>query len=312
MPRETDSPKEEYFHHLEKVGEGTYGEVFKAQDYNGCTVALKKIRPPNKDEGIPSTAIREISLLKELDHINIVRLFDVIHRDNELTLVFEYLDQDLKRLIDTCDGREGRPRGLHPTAIRSFMFQLVSGVEYCHHHKVLHRDLKPQNLLINREGYLKLCDFGLARAYGIPVESYTHEVVTLWYRSPDVLMGSDRYSTPLDIWSVGCIFGEMVTGKPLFSGMNEAQMLQSIYSKLGTPTLWTDMELLPNVAQYTSLLHPPQRMQPFENLFPTLDPQGRQLLKSMLAFDPNKRITAREALAHPYFDTIRLRNDKPC
>lgn len=133
-------------------------------------MALKKIRLEAEDEGIPSTAIREISLLKELQHPNIVRLYDVIHTERRLTLVFEYLDQDLKKYLDICES------GLEPTILKSFLYQLLCGVAFCHTHRVLHRDLKPQNLLINREGKLKLADFGLARAFGIPVRSYTHEV----------------------------------------------------------------------------------------------------------------------------------------
>ncbi len=122
-----------------------------------------------------------------------------MHTERKLTLVFEYLDQDLKKYLDVCVG------GLEELILKSFLFQLITGVAYCHHHRVLHRDLKPQNLLINREGELKLADFGLARAFGIPVRSYTHEVVTLWYRAPDVLLGSRHYSTPVDIWSIGCM-----------------------------------------------------------------------------------------------------------
>jgi len=198
----------ERYQKMEKIGEGTYGVVYKAKDrVTGEIIALKKIRLEAEDEGIPSTAIREISLLKELQHPNIVKLYDVIHTERKLTLVFEFLDQDLKKYLDVCDG------GLELPILKSFLYQLLTGVAYCHHHRVLHRDLKPPNLLINREGQLKLADFGLARAFGIPVRSYTHEVVTLWYRAPDVLMGSRRYSTPVDIWSVGCIFAEMANGR---------------------------------------------------------------------------------------------------
>ena len=198
----------ERYQKLEKIGEGTYGVVYKAKDrISAEIIALKKIRLEAEDEGIPSTAIREISLLKELQHANIVRLYDVVHTEKKLTLVFEYLDQDLKQYLDHCEG------GLEPGILKSFLYQLLRGVGYCHHHRVLHRDLKPQNLLINREGELKLADFGLARAFGIPVRSYTHEVVTLWYRAPDVLMGSRKYSTPVDIWSIGCIFAEMSSGR---------------------------------------------------------------------------------------------------
>ena len=177
--------------------QGTYGVVYKAKDLaTGEIVALKKIRLEAEDEGIPSTAIREISLLKELQHPNIVRLYDVVHTEHKLTLVFEYLDQDLKKYLDHCDGRSDLG------VLQSFLFQLIRGVQFCHQHRVLHRDLKPQNLLINREGELKLADFGLARAFGIPVRSYTHEVVTLWYRAPDVLLGSRNYSTAVDVWCV--------------------------------------------------------------------------------------------------------------
>merc|ERR1712007_219924 len=150
-------------------------------------------------------------------------------------------DQDLKKLLDMCNG------GLDVATTKSFLYQLLRGVAYCHQHRVLHRDLKPQNLLINREGSLKLADFGLARAFGIPVRSYTHEVVTLWYRAPDVLMGSRKYSTPLDIWSVGCIFREMVTGRPLFPGSTDSDQLQKIFKVLGTPneTTWHRITELP-------------------------------------------------------------------
>ena len=241
----------ERYQKMEKIGEGTYGIVYKAKDrVTGEIIALKKIRLEAEDEGIPSTAIREISLyvpphhlhsnrislalsciiylhyhyisntlsppqhyicrLKELQHPNIVRLYDVVHTERKLTLVFEFLDQDLKKYLDVCDS------GLDLPILKSFLFQLLTGVAYCHHHRVLHRDLKPPNLLINREGQLKLADFGLARAFGIPVRSYTHEVVTLWYRAPDVLMGSRKYSTPVDIWSCGCIFAEMANGRCVY------------------------------------------------------------------------------------------------
>src|SRR3954470_18060048 len=130
--------------------------------------------------------------------------------------------------MDECGGLISRP------IIKSFMQQLLRGIAYCHHHRVLHRDLKPQNLLINREGELKLADFGLARAFGIPVRNYTHEVVTLWYRAPDVLLGSRKYSTSVDIWSVGCIFAEMVNARPLFPGASDADQLVKIFKILGS------------------------------------------------------------------------------
>ena len=153
---------------------GTYGVVYKAKDVtNGRIVALKKIRLEAEDEGVPSTAIREISLLKELRDDNIVRLFDIIHSDAKLYLVFEFLDLDLKKYMDNVGQKK---EGLGPDIVKKFTYQLIKGTYFCHAHRILHRDLKPQNLLIDKEGNLKLADFGLARAFGIPLRTYTHEV----------------------------------------------------------------------------------------------------------------------------------------
>jgi len=280
---------------MEKIGEGTYGVVYKAKDrVTGEIVALKKIRLEAEDEGIPSTAIREISLLKELQHPNIVRLYDVVHTEHKLTLVFEFLDQDLKKYLDVCD------QGLDLPILKSFLYQLLTGVAYCHHHRVLHRDLKPPNLLINREGQLKLADFGLARAFGIPVRSYTHEVVTLWYRAPDILMASRKYSTPVDMWSVGCIFAEMCNGRPLFSGTSEADQLDKIFRLLGTVQPYPGIEELPEYSPDLLPQYPPPR-NGIGSLVPTLDASGVDLLGKMLQYDPAKRITAQKALEHPFF-----------
>jgi len=286
----------EQYEKLEKVGEGTYGIVYKAQDSKGDIFALKTIRLEAEDEGIPSTAIREISLLKELQHPNIVKLCDVIHTERKLTLVFEFLDQDLKKLLDVSDG------GLDASTTRSFLHQLLRGIAFCHQHRVLHRDLKPQNLLINREGEFKLADFGLARAFGIPVRSYTHEVVTLWYRAPDVLMGSRKYSTPVDIWSVGCIFAEMVTGRPLFPGNNEADQLQKIFKVLGTASqeTWPSIVELPDWKPDFPQYEP----KPWPELVPNLEPVGIDLLASLLQFDPNQRASGRAAMEHAYFAAL--------
>jgi len=284
---------------IEKLGEGTYGIVYKAKNREtGEIVALKRIRLDSEDEGVPCTAIREISLLKELKHPNIVRLYDVIHTERKLTLVFEYLDQDLKKYLDDCGGDI-------PTAtMKSFLWQLLRGIEFCHEHRVLHRDLKPQNLLINRRGELKLADFGLARGFGIPVRSYSHEVVTLWYRAPDVLLGSTKYSTPIDIWSTGCIFAEMATGRPLFPGNNVKDQLLKIFKLLGTPTeeIWPAIVKLP---QYDKTL-PRHPARPLDQIITRgLDEQGYDLLRQMLVFDPTTRITASAAMEHCYFDDTR-------
>uniref|UniRef100_A0AAX7T5U4 Cell division protein kinase 5 n=1 Tax=Astatotilapia calliptera TaxID=8154 RepID=A0AAX7T5U4_ASTCA len=256
---------------LEKIGEGTYGTVFKAKNRETHEiVALKRVRLDDDDEGVPSSALREICLLKELKHKNIVRLHDVLHSDKKLTLVFEYCDQ------------------------------LLKGLAFCHSRNVLHRDLKPQNLLINRNGELKLADFGLARAFGIPVRCYSAEVVTLWYRPPDVLFGAKLYSTSIDMWSAGCIFAELANaGRPLFPGNDVDDQLKRIFRLLGTPTeeQWPTMTKLPDYKPYpmypatTSLV----------NVVPKLSSTGRDLLQNLLKCNPVQRISAEEALQHPYF-----------
>ncbi|XP_061698680.1 cyclin-dependent kinase 17-like isoform X2 [Syngnathoides biaculeatus] len=215
---------------LDKLGEGTYATVYKGRSkLTDNLVALKEIRLEH-EEGAPCTAIREVSLLKDLKHANIVTLHDIVHTEKSLTLVFEYLDKDLKQYMDDC----GNILSMHN--VKLFLFQILRGLAYCHRRKVLHRDLKPQNLLINERGELKLADFGLARAKSVPTKTYSNEVVTLWYRPPDVLLGSSEYSTQIDMWGVGCIFYEMAAGRPLFPGSTVEDELHLIFRLLGTPT----------------------------------------------------------------------------
>jgi len=298
----------EKYQRVEKIGEGTYGVVYKARDRrNGSFFALKRIALDGQDEGVPSTAIREISLLKELDHENIVMLKDVVHSENKLYLVFEFLDQDLKKYMDSCG-----PEGLSPDLVKSYLYQLLKGIAFCHSHRVLHRDLKPQNLLIDRSGQLKLADFGLARAFGIPIRMYTHEVVTLWYRSPEILLGSKHYSTPVDIWSIGCIFAEMANRHPLFPGDSEIDELFHIFRTLGTPhdQVWPGVSSLPDY----KLTFPQWKPRKVSRYCPGLvDPKGQDLLSKMLTYDPRQRITAKSALDHEYFSSmiVELPNNRP-
>ncbi|KAK2383647.1 Cell division control protein 2-B [Trifolium repens] len=290
----------EQYEKVEKIGEGTYGVVYKARDrLTNETIALKKIRLEQEDEGVPSTAIREISLLKEMQHRNIVRLRDVVHSEKRLYLVFEYLDLDLKKYMDSTPEFSKDPR-----QIKMFLYQILCGIAYCHSHRVLHRDLKPQNLLIDRSSNsLKLADFGLARAFGIPVRTFTHEVVTLWYRAPEILLGSRQYSTPVDVWSVGCIFAEMINQRPLFPGDSEIDELFKIFRIMGTPNedTWPGVTSLPDFKS----AFPKWPSQDLATLVPNLEPAGLDILSSMLRLDPSKRITARVALEHEYFKDIK-------
>ncbi|KAF1935034.1 cell division control protein 2 [Clathrospora elynae] len=307
----------ENYQKLEKVGEGTYGVVYKARDLTngGRIVALKKIRLEAEDEGVPSTAIREISLLKEMKHPNIMRLINIVHADgHKLYLVCEFLDLDLKKFMEALpvsDGGRGKALpegcsvqlarlGLGDAVIKKLMLQLCEGVRYCHSHRVLHRDLKPQNLLIDSDGNLKLADFGLARAFGVPLRTYTHEVVTLWYRAPEILLGVRQYSTGVDMWSVGCIFAEMCTRKPLFPGDSEIDEIFKIFRTLGTPS----EDAWPGVTSYPDFKSsfPKWRRDYSAVLCHNLDDAGLDLLEAMLVYDPAGRISAKAAVNHPYFE----------
>ncbi|XP_049438082.1 cyclin-dependent kinase 16-like isoform X4 [Epinephelus fuscoguttatus] len=282
---------------LDKLGEGTYATVFKGRSkLTDNLVALKEIRLEH-EEGAPCTAIREVSLLKDLKHANIVTLHDIIHTDKCLTLVFEYLEKDLKQYMDDC----GSIMSVHNVKI--FLFQLLRGLAYCHRRKVLHRDLKPQNLLINEKGELKLADFGLARAKSVPTKTYSNEVVTLWYRPPDVLLGSTEYSTPIDMWGVGCIFYEMITGRPLFPGSTVEDELHLIFRILGTPT----EETWPGITtseEFKTYNFPRYHAEPLVNHAPRIDNDGHDLLSVLLQFEAKKRVSAEDALRHSYFRTF--------
>ncbi|XP_043289405.1 cyclin-dependent kinase 1 [Venturia canescens] len=296
----------ENFIKIEKIGEGTYGVVYKGRHKKtGEIVAMKKIRLESDDEGIPSTAIREISLLKELKHPNIVGLSDVLMEESRLYLIFEYLTMDLKKYMDSL----GSGKLMEPATVKSYLYQITRAVLFCHMRRVLHRDLKPQNLLIDKRGGIKVADFGLGRAFGIPVRVYTHEVVTLWYRAPEILLGSNRYSCAIDVWSIGCIFAEMATKKPLFQGDSEIDQLFRIFRVLRTPT----DEIWPGVTQLSDYkaTFPNWTSNNLANQVKTLDKDGLDLLQGMLIYNPEKRISARVALQHPYFDDLDMKKLPP-
>ena len=286
---------------ISKLGEGAYGNVFLAEDSknNNVKVAVKQLKGGTVEEGVPISCLREISLLKELSHVNIVKLMDVIHLCSCITLVFEYVETDLKELL-----KKNGDKGLSPKLYKSFLYQLLKGIQNIHKMKILHRDIKSENLLISKDNVLKITDFGLARGYGLPIKNFRNDVVSLWYRAPDILLGNEHYERSVDMWSIGCIFGEMVTGKILFKGFSENDQLRKIFDVLGTPNekwykFYMDYpEWEKNALTEISL---PGK---WKDVVPGLDDDGIDLLSKLLELDPEKRILAPEALQHPFFKDL--------
>ncbi|NXH78886.1 CDK15 kinase, partial [Hydrobates tethys] len=285
--------------HLEKLCEGSCATVYKGiSRINGQLVALKVIRL-EAEEGVPFTAIWEASLLKHLKHANIVLLHDIIQTKEILTFIFEYM-------VNLAQYMGQHPGGLHSCNVMLFMFQLLRGLAYIHQHHILHRDLKPQNLLISCLGELKLGDFGLARAKSIPRQTYSSEVVTLRYRPPDELLGATDYSSDLDIWSAGCIFVEMIQGEPIFAGTSgTCEQLVKIWAVLGVPTedTWPGLSKLPS---YNPELVASRRPQRFRVICDRLSrvPAADDLASRMLTSFLRGWISAQDALLHGFFSPL--------
>ncbi|GAM28369.1 hypothetical protein SAMD00019534_115450, partial [Acytostelium subglobosum LB1] len=312
-----------------EVGSGTYGMVYKADDRKrpNTRVAIKKFRSTKEGEGISLTAIREIGLLKEMMHENIVKVQDIClnPKDKSLNLVFDYAEFDLFGIIKF---HRDHPSTLCPDhTIKSLVWQILNGIHYLHSNWVIHRDLKPSNILVMGEGkefgMVKIGDFGLARIFQSPLRPL-HEngvVVTIWYRSPELLLGSKHYTSAVDIWAIGCIFAELITTKPLFPGREKDPKQPSLFQDdqvdkiikvLGKPNLemWPDAKHLPEwkkMAQWKD--------EPYENnlakcLGIDQNSAAYDLILKMIQYDPSKRISAQEALDHPYFKEPPIPNAK--
>ncbi|XP_045302224.1 cyclin-dependent kinase 7 isoform X7 [Prionailurus viverrinus] len=219
---------------LDFLGEGQFATVYKARDKNtNQIVAIKKIKLGHRSEakdGINRTALREIKLLQELSHPNIIGLLDAFGHKSNISLVFDFMETDLEVII------KDNSLVLTPSHIKAYMLMTLQGLEYLHQHWILHRDLKPNNLLLDENGVLKLADFGLAKSFGSPNRAYTHQVVTRWYRAPELLFGARMYGVGVDMWAVGCILAELLLRVPFLPGDSDLDQLTRIFETLGTPT----------------------------------------------------------------------------
>eukprot|EP01083_Nonionella_stella_P091893 257008_1 len=305
------------YQQVNKIGEGTYGAVYRSKAPSGVYVALKKVRMENEKEGFPITAIREIKILKALDHPNIVPLMDVVTSTSrkkqqswdsqsaigadstDVYMVFEYLDHDLAGIMANPEVQ------LKEKHIKYYMQQILEALYYCHEKcNIIHRDIKGSNVLINNNGEVKLADFGLARQFH-PTEDrdYTNRVVTLWYRAPELLFGEKKYGPAIDMWSLGCVFAEMIFGKPTFPAEKEQEAIVLICKLVGSP----------NESNYPvsrlpfkfAKQYPRQLAQRYEKL-KKQSPLAFDLLDKLLVLDPRNRMTAAQALEHEYFHSEPL------
>ncbi|KAM7309679.1 cyclin-dependent kinase 11B isoform X2 [Ixodes scapularis] len=288
----------EEFHCLNRIEEGTYGVVYRARDkQTDEIVALKRLKMEKEKEGFPITSLREINTLLKAQHPNIVTVREIVVGSNmdKIYIVMDYVEHDLKSLMEVMK------QPFLVGEVKTLMLQLLKAVAHLHDNWILHRDLKTSNLLLSHKGILKVGDFGLAREYGSPLKHYTPIVVTMWYRAPELLLGVKEYSTPIDMWSVGCIFGELLTMKPLFPGKSDIDQLNRIFKDLGTPSekIWPGYTELPLVKKVTFTEYPYNNLR--SRFGHTLSNLGFDLLNKFLTYYPSRRSSAEEALRHEFF-----------
>jgi len=295
----------------QKLGKGAYGIVWKAVDKKSKeTVALKKIFDAFQNDTDAQRTFREIMFLQELNHENIISLVNVIKAENDkdIYLVFEYMETDLHAVI-----RANILEDIHQYII----YQLLKSVKYMHSGNVLHRDLKPSNILLNSDALVKVADFGLARSIKFCEENkeesqvLTDYVATRWYRAPEILLGSTRYTKGVDMWSIGCIMGELLGGKPMFPGNSTMNQLDKVIEVTGRPST-EDIEGIQSPFASTILESlPPSTPRSLVDMYPRASAEARDLLRKLLMFNPDKRITAEQALNHPYLAQFHNELEEP-
>mmetsp|Transcript_31696 Transcript_31696/g.107503 ORF Transcript_31696/g.107503 Transcript_31696/m.107503 type:complete len:438 (-) Transcript_31696:133-1446(-) len=315
-PKEPPFP----FTDLVTVGKGTYGEVYKARpgperrSAQGDIVALKKLVQRHDDWGFPITSLREHRILLRLRHPNLVTLHEIYTPTpcyaSAVYMVFEYLELDLEILIQSPI-----VKSIDEARVKSVMQQLLEGVHFMHKNNVMHRDLKPSNLLVNRRGDVKICDFGLARSYK-PGHAYTGTVITLNYRPPELCLGCRHYGPPVDVWSVGAIFAELLGREIAIPGRGEDDYLQNVYAVCGTPSEadWPEAKRVcpkwreacaPPLAAGDPGASPARPREPYKRAladkYGKLSSLGTPLLERLLTLSPKQRVAAKDALDDDYF-----------
>uniref|UniRef100_A0A8C3WTA7 cyclin-dependent kinase n=1 Tax=Catagonus wagneri TaxID=51154 RepID=A0A8C3WTA7_9CETA len=294
----------EKYEKIGKIGEGSYGVVFKCRNRDtGQIVAIKRFLESEDDPVIKKIALREIRMLKQLKHPNLVNLIEVFRRKKKLHLVFEYCEHTVLHELDR------HQRGVPEHLVKSITWQTLQAVNFCHKHNCIHRDVKPENILITKHSVIKLCDFGFARLLTGPSDYYTDYVATRWYRSPELLVGDTQYGPPVDVWAIGCVFAELLSGMPLWPGKSDVDQLYLIRKTLG--------DLIPRHQQVFSTnqyfsgveIPDPEDMEPLELKFPNISYPALGLLKGCLHMNPAERLTCEQLLQHPYFDGIRETGD---
>lgn len=283
------------FEKLGKIGEGSYGVVFKCRNKeNGQIVAIKKFVESEDDPMIRKIAMREVGMLKNLRHPNLVNLLEVFRRKHKIHMVFEYCDHTVLNEL------EAHPRGVEEKMVKSIIYQTLHAVNFCHQHKCVHRDVKPENILITKDGVIKLCDFGFARIL-TKNDECTDYVATRWYRAPELLVGDVQYSFPVDVWAIGCVFAELITGQPLWPGRSDLDQIHLIRKTLGDLTEKQKKIFRENKFYHGYTIPEPKEMDPLESKFKLLS-TAMNFMKGCFEMDPEQRLTCAELLTHAYFD----------
>ncbi|NWW77860.1 CDKL2 protein, partial [Climacteris rufus] len=279
------------------VGEGSYGVVTKCRNReNGQIVAVKKFLESDDDAAVRKIALREIKLLKQLRHENLVNLLDVCKRKKRWYLVFEFVDHTV------LDDLEASPSGLDYDRVRKYLFQIMRGIAFCHSHNIIHRDVKPENILVSQSGVVKLCDFGFARPLAASGEAYTDYVATRWYRAPELLVGDSKYGRPVDVWAVGSLITEMLTGEPLFPGDSDIDQLFHITKCLGN-LIPRQQELFYKNPLFAGMKLPEvKELESLDKRYPKLPAAVLDLAKECLQIDPDKRPSCAELLEGDFFN----------